>query len=211
MKNKPFLLFLLLTILCSKVSASKDYFVDMKHDTTFCINLSYSLNNRGYLRTISYYDIKTKTQKNISEKSKLPLITTFFVNGATIDLIPLKANKPFKYKRYTERVLDGKLKIYLDKPEYDNSVVNDMSGNASTRGSVGAYRFFIKMPDGTFYKINNQRKMKKVLKPFLINCDKFKKQYQGDFKFCIKVNVEKELTDGEKEFIEMIKLYNSSC
>ena len=66
-------------------------------------------------------------------------------------------------------------------------------------GSVGSYRFFIRMPDGTVHKINDKKNMNEVIKPFLLRYSEFKTEYKGEFK------------DDEYTFMEMIKLYNSLC
>jgi hypothetical protein len=68
------------------------------------------------------------------------------------------------------------------------------SGNVS-----GTYRFFIKMPDGSFHKINNKKNLNTIIKPFLLECNAFSSNYQGIF------------STREKPFMETIELYNSLC
>ena len=55
------------------------------------------------------------------------------------------------------------------------------------------------MPSGTYYNANKRKDVKNYIKPYLLQCSEFKKQYKGDF------------SSDEKEFIQMIRLYNSVC
>jgi len=41
------------------------------------------------------------------------------------------------------------------------------------RGHAGIYKFFIKLPNGTFYKINSKKNMKKYIIPYLQECAEF--------------------------------------
>ena len=104
----------------------------------------------------------------------------------------MKANKPNGYVRFTERLVDGKLKIYLGEQ-------GSMRGADNRFHATGTYRFFLKMPDGTYYKINNSGNLKKIIIPYLQQCDQFKSQYKGQY------------SSDEKPFVDMIKFYNSIC
>lgn len=88
-------------------------------------------------------------------------------------------------------------------------VVNPTHSKYSTGyGATGIYRFFIKMPDGTFYKVNKKKNIEKYIEPYLLKCEEFKKQFKG-FHFNRAVNA--TLDENEKHFIEQIELYNSLC
>ncbi len=188
MKMKKTTIGLLLIITCINVYA-QDFFI-VREDTTFCNNLKFSTTSQGYLKSISYDDLNGKSV-SIEGRKKVPDVLTFCINGSLIDKTPLKAHKPDGYIRYTERAVDGKLKVYVGRQES----VDLGSGNVAS----GTYRFFIKMPNGTYYKINKKSNMEKYIKPYLLKCVEFKNQYKGDF------------SRREPQFIEMIKLYNSLC
>ena len=180
--------------------SEQSYFVTGK-DTTFCKTLKFGTNLQGYLNKLQYTDMNGKNIE-LKGKKEVPDVITFFVKGIIIDKTPLKADKPDGYIRYTERVVDGKLKVYLAQQGYNSSrtyTPGSPFGDFSTRGPVGIYRFYIKMPDGTYYQINDKGNMRDHIKPFLLSCTDFKNEYKGDFSTC------------EEAFMEMIKLFNSKC
>ena len=172
-------------LLFAQTDKPKDYFVT-KTDTVFCTELTYNTTAQGYLKNFKYTDL---TGKPVEIKKNVPDVQTFYHHGQTDDKIPLKADKPDSYIRYTCRSVDGPLKVYLAYQTYS-------SGSGS---SSGTYRFFLKLPDGTFYKINNKKNLKNFIKPYLLKCPAFASNYKGDF------------STREKPFIETIKLYNSLC
>jgi len=177
----------------AKDSTSNNYFIEGK-DTTFCKSLAYTTTGQGYLKSISYEDMDGK-KVELKSKKELPEVETFCIEGTFFDKTPLKADKPDGYIRYTERVVDGKLKLYLG--EQGSFTSTNVATGKSTTGAVGSYRFFIKMPDGKYYQVNKD--MKKVIRPYLEKCAEFKKQYKGDY------------GTGEQEFKETVTLYNSLC
>lgn len=157
-------------------------------DTVFCRALKYTTTIQGNLETVSYTD----KSGNHEKMTNPPEISTFCLKGVIFDKVPLKAHKPEGYIRYTERVVDGKLKVYLTPQQYTRSA----DGSSSP---IGIYRFYLKMPDGKYYKINSSKNMKEVIVPYISNCKSFTDQYKGRY------------TYEEGRFIEMIKLYNSLC
>ena len=193
----------LVLIIASSISAhAQDYFV-VKKDTTFCSNLKYSTTAQGYLKSIKYTDINRK-EISIDGRKNVPDVETFYIDSILIDKTPLKANKPDSYIRYTKRVVDGKLKVHLAQQRYNTTMKytpGSPHGDFSTFGPTvtGIYRFFLKMPDGTYYNIKSKSDMKKHIKPYLLKCVAFKNQYKGDF------------STREEPFMDMIKLYNSIC
>lgn len=200
----------------SIICYSQDYFV-VENDTTFCSNLEYGTTGQGYLKSVRYKD---ENGKNIviEGRKNVPDVLTFYRQEVTIDKIPLNADKPKSYIRYTPRAVDGKLKIYeripaeMSASKHFTNAPNPLTMDNSTafrpnkgmemetkRGHAGKYKFFIKLPNGIFYKINSKKNMKKNIIPYLQECEEFKNQYKGDYSY-------------EKEpFIEMIELYNSIC
>lgn len=188
MKMKKMIIGVLLIITCINVYA-KDYFI-VKDDTTFCNNLQYTTTAQGYLKSISYDDLNGNSV-SLNGRKNVPDVLTFFIKGIYFDKTPLKANKPNGYIRYTARVVNGKLIVYSQSP----GTIDLGKGDVPS----GTYRFFIKMPDGTFYKINNRKNMEKYIKPYLLQCEEFKNQYKGNF------------SRSEYLFKPMIELYNSLC
>ena len=184
---KPILL-LFLIVSITNVSAQK-YFV-VGDDTTFCNELKHISQSNGYLKILEYTTTEGK-KVALKGRKNVPDVTTFFSNDTYIDKVPLKANKPNSYIRYNERLVNGKLKVYLSKPY--------KKFTASGSYYAGSYRFFLKMPDGVYLKIDSKGNMKKLIKPFLLDCSSFKDNYKGDF------------STSEKAFMEMIELYNSLC
>jgi hypothetical protein len=163
---------------------TNDYFITKK-DTIFCTELTYTTTARGVLKSIKYTNLNGQ---KIEIKKNLPDVQTFYLFGSSYDKIPFKANKPDGPRKYTHRIVDGTLKVYLAEQ------TTSSSGNVS-----GVYRFFIKFPDGTFYKINKRKNLNNVIKPYLLKCLAFKSSYKGDF------------STRQNPFIETIKFYNSVC
>ena len=172
------------------VVTSKDYFILDNKDTTYCLKLWFGTNPQGYLNHLKYTKLDGSTIE-IEKKQNVPNVTTFYQQGHSIDKTPLKANKTDSYVRYTERAVNGKLIVYHS------------TGGTSTSGAgsqeYGSIRFIIKMPDGKYYNVKDQGDMKSYIKPFLLECPEFKKEYKGEFK------------TKKEPFIQMIKLYNSLC
>lgn len=69
-------------------SPYRDYYVT-DSDTVFCTDLSYKITIQSYLSKVSYVN---SDDKNITLKGKKNLrnISTFYINGETIDRIPQK-------------------------------------------------------------------------------------------------------------------------
>ena len=198
-------------------SFSQDYFI-IKNDTTFCEKLTYSTSSQGYLKKLEFINL-SGTETTLKGKKNVSDVSTIYLNGNTFDKIPLKANKPKSYIRFTKRVVDGKLKVYLMRQK--TIVVSGLSTSTKIapnttlvtqrnpeKGAAGHYRFFIKMPDGTFYKVNKKKNIEKYIEPYLLKCEEFKKQFKG-FHFNRAVNA--TLDENEKHFIKQIELYNSLC
>ncbi len=165
--------------------SKENYFVQNKKDTTYCQTMKLILMKSGDLVGITYSGTDgVETKLNGKELSK---VKTISINGVFHDLIPLKADKPDGHKRMTEREVDGKLKIYASRPYHSDA------------GPVGSYRFFLQMPNGTFYKINSKKNINNYIKPYLLKCKEFEAQYMGDYSY------------KEDKFKEMIELYNSLC
>ncbi|WP_395052995.1 hypothetical protein [Flavobacterium sp.] len=149
------------------------------------------------MSSIDYTDMEGKTVE-LKGKKNLTDVTSFYMNGNVIDKIPQKANKPKSYVKWARRVVDGKLKVNY---YYNGMSVNNMGtgfmGGVNTNSSIT--KFFIKMPDGTFYDIRKSRDRKKYIIPYLKQCDAFNSEYNGDF------------DSSYEEFTKMIVIYNSLC
>ncbi len=215
--------FLLFTIIFSLSinSFSQDYFI-IKNDTTFCNKLKYTTSSQGYLKKLEFINLSgiettLKGKKNVSD------VSTIYLKGNTFDKIPLKASKPKSYVRFTKRVVDGKLKVYLMRQKTITTIRPTSSTKIAPnttlvthygpeKGAAGNYRFFIKLPNGTFYKVNKKKNIEKYIEPYLLKCEEFKKQFKGFHfdraKFAAKGS---SLDENEQHFIEQIELYNSLC
>ena len=165
-------------------NSEKNYYI-IKNDTVFCTNLTYETTAQGVLKSLKYTD---ESGKQVETKQGVSDVTTIYHFGQMMDKIPFKAEKPDGIQRFTERIVDGTLKVYLASQYVSNS-----------GGSTGTYRFFIKFPDGTFCKINNKKNLNSIIKPYLLKCEAFKNAYTGTF------------STREEPFQEMIRLYNSLC
>jgi hypothetical protein len=184
-----FPLILLSGIMCNAQTDKKqDFFIVGKKDTTFCKKLSMGVTGQGYLNRLEYTDLKGKEVK-LKGRSDVPDVTTLCINGKLIDRVPQKPNKPEGYVTFISRAVDGKLIVYLEGTTYSSTM----------QSQIGSYRFFLKMPDGTYYRINDSGNIKKYIKPYLMKCKEFADQYKGDF------------DTEEKPFMETVKLYNSLC
>ena len=223
LKRKPafvVVIFFFVILQAKAQSANSLYFVTGS-DTVFCTSLEYGTSAQGYLNNLEYTDL---TGKNVllHGRKEVPDVSTFHMGSIVYDKVPLKAHQPDSYIRYTERVVDGKLKVYLsqqnmvttyntlDRVKFNPPVqVNSghyqpggsslVSSGIPSSGHSGLYRFYLKMPDGKYYKINKSGNVKKIIRPYLENCEDFVKAYKGDY------------STREKPFMEMIELYNTLC
>ena len=140
------------------------YFVSEK-DTVFCNDLSYTTSVQGELRKLEYKDLQGK-KISLKGKENIPNVLTIFIDGAVIDKTPLNAVKPNGSTRYTPRILDGKL------------IINQT--DVGENNSPSDYIYSVKMPDGTYYKLNDKNMINSI-KPFLEKCEKFKNEYKGNY------------------------------
>ncbi len=199
--NKTAITIFLLCFFKSLLSFSQDYIVHFSKDTVFCSNIDFSTNTQGFIDELSYKD---NTGKNIQLKKRknIPIINTISSAGTIYDRMPLKTKKPYSYHRFGKRLVSGKLCV----SKYDNRVTKQVYKPQSQYNPVGGFKaetsgtylFQLTMPDGKIIKIN-KRNIKKIIKPYMINCEKFKNEYKGNF------------SHEEEQFTQMIGLYNKVC
>lgn len=163
-----------------------DYFITQTKDTVYCSELKYGTNTWGYINYLSYFQPDGTPIKYQSKKT-VPVILTLCIQGTTFDRIPLKPKSKHDVI-YLKRTVDGPLKVYLQH--------QNMSYSSS---GTAMYIFYLKMPDGKFYRINNKLNMSQFIVPYLKKCTAFTDQYHGDY------------SNKEEPFIEMIRLYNQLC
>lgn len=183
-----FFLFILIIALNTNLKAQNglDYFITQTIDTVYGTELKYGTGSWGALNFISYIRPDGVPIKYKSKKTA-PTVLTLYIDGKTIDRIPLKPNSK-REVRYLERTIDGPLVVFLQHQKESNY------GNGTVM-----YIFYLKMPDGIFYKINSNKNMKNVIIPYLKECKLFVDSYTGDY------------DNKEEPFMEMIRLYNSVC
>ena len=194
------LLFSLIVTISICAHSQTNYFVsktDEGTDTIFTKNLSYKVTSQGYLSSINYTDSEFQSWV-IEGKKNLVNVETFFIGGGWTDKIPQKTTKPDSYVRWASRVVDGKLKVnYYNNEISVNNIGTGFMGGRTTTSTFT--KFYIKMPDGTFYDIRKSSDRKNYIIPYLKKCDAFNLAYKGDF-------------DEEfNKFVRMIQLYNSVC
>ena len=165
---------------------ASDYFITQVKDTVYCYDLNYNTNTWGYINFLSYTQLDGTPIKYQSKKI-IPVILTLYINGQTLDRIPLKPKSKHDVI-YLKRTVDGPLKVYL---QHQNQSYN-------SNGTV-MYIFYIKLPDGPYYQVNKKLNMSQVIVPYLKKCSAFTDQYDGDY------------SNKEEPFIEMIRLYNQLC
>lgn len=156
------------------------YFVTMKRDTAFCMSLDYGTDTKGYLNRLTY--IKTGGEEyDVKGKNKVPNIITFYMEGITYDKIPYNLDFENGEYIYSERKVDGNIKVYLDE---------------KIPGQSPVYRFYVRLEDGSYLKVNNKANMRKYIKPALLECEDFSDAYAGEYSF------------DEQEFLNMVSFYN---
>ena len=159
------------------------YFVTIERDTVFCKSLDYATNTKGFLDRVRY---ETMDGKLIDRKgkNKVPEIVTFYMDGKTYDKIPFNLDDENGEYIYSERKVDGKLKVYIDP---------------KVPGLSPVYRFYIRLDDGSYYKVNSRLNMSRYIRPYLNKCEDFKDAYTGEF------------VSEEEQFMFMIRFYNFLC
>jgi len=159
------------------------YFVTNERDTTFCMSLDYGTNTQGFLDRMTF--IKTNGEEsNIKGKGRVPNVVTFYMEGKTYDKVPYDLDSDFGEYAYSERMVNGDMKVYLDK---------------KIKGQSDIYRFYIRLTDGSYVKVNSRSNMNRHIKPALLTCDDFSDAYQGEYNF------------DEVEFLTMVSFYNFLC
>jgi hypothetical protein len=190
----------ILLLSCCMLNA-QEYFIKGK-DTVYAKNMEYTVNMQGFITRLSYED-KSGKKTVIDGKKKLKDLKSLHYYSGTIERMPLKISKPDKYVRYGGRVADGKLVVLLydDKHEtlsWVRSPIDTRMDRFQTSTS-GTRLFYLRMPDGTLHNLDKRSAMKKQIKPYLLQCENFKKQYKGNFSM------------EQNKIVEMIRLYNTAC
>jgi len=195
---------ILLSLLCGFLvnsSFSQGCYVTSKKDTVVCSNVDFTTNSRGFITELSYSDKNGKTVI-LKKRKNIPIIISIYAAGIQYDRMPLKTNKPTGYHRFGKRIVNGKLSVsvYNDletkRVYYTPSVYNPKG--AFKNETSGTYLFQLKMIDGKIIKIN-KKNMKKIIKPYLLQCKQFASEYKGNF------------AHDEASVIEMITFYNNLC
>jgi len=199
--KKTALSFLILTFSNACIYA-QDYFVKNRYkDTVFCKFETYSTNSQGYLVELIYVDA-SGNQVTIEGKKKLMNVDVLRFEKTILERMPIKIDKPYGYVRYGVRKVNGKLQVlvYNNQRQEGKWEEDRMTGKTKYETyTAGSYFFYLKLPDGKLLDVRKRKVVKNEIKPYLLNCKEFEKAYSGDF------------SNEEKEFIEMIKLYNSVC
>jgi hypothetical protein len=182
---------LIFTILASlliscAIAQKSDYFV-VGTDTTFCTKLSASFTSQSYIGELNYLDSESK-KVALKGRKNIPDIILLCINGKTLDRVPQKLNKPEGYIKWSPRVVNGKLIV--------NYYESTMSTQTATTSIV---RFYLRMPDGTYYNIYKSKDVKTFIIPYLEQCKSFKSKYKGDY------------SRNYDDFTKTIELYNSLC
>ncbi len=164
---------------------SLDYFVKKGADTTYCISLE-ALRGGGNVGQFTYLDLDGKEQ-TIEGKEACQEVLTYVINDHPYDLIPLKASKPDGYLRHFWRKIDGKIKLYY----YFN-----VAGFGENSGAIELT--ILQLGNGEYY-FAKRKNIKKVITPYLLQCDVFKKDYDGS------------IGHKPEDLDYWLKLYNSVC
>ena len=179
---------LLISILSGLIAKAQSepapfYFVTNDLDTTFCMSLDYGTNTQGFLDRLTF--IKTNGEdSDIKGKNKVPNVVTFYMEGITYDKVPYDLDSDFGEYIYSERKVNGDIKVYLDQ---------------KVKGQSDIYRFYIRLGDGSYVNVNNRSNMNKHIKPALLTCEDFSDSYHGEY------------SSEELEFIDMVSFYNFLC
>ena len=156
------------------------YFVTMNRDTAFCMSLDYGTDTKGYLNRLTYIRI-SGDEYDVKGKNKVPNIVTFYMDGITYDKIPYDLDFENGEYIYSERKVDGIIKVYLDE---------------KIPGQSPVYRFYVRLTDGSYLKVNNKSNMRKYIKPALLENDDFRDAFVGEY------------SNEEQDFLNMVSFYN---
>ncbi len=181
---------------------SKLYFVTEK-DTVFCEKMYYTKNAKG-LCTLQYKEINGDSVSIVGRGSRkrVPKVLTFYIDGSVYDRVPFMIHgRKNGFVRYDFREIDGKIIVYLDEGTTVFLTPGTYTPTTKYSGVATSYktRFYVKWPDGKFYKANSRKNMNKIFKPYLMKCKSFTAQCKGKYKIKI------------APFMDMIRLYNSVC
>ena len=159
------------------------YFVTNERDTTFCMSLDYGTNTQGFLDHLTF--IKTNGEEiDIKGEYEVPNVVTFYMEGITYDRIPYDLDMDFGDYAYSERKVNGDIKVYLDR---------------KINGQSDVYRFYVRLDDGSYVNVKGRSNMNRHIKPALLTCEDFSDSYQGEF------------SSDEVEFLAMVSFYNFLC
>jgi len=159
------------------------YFITLERDTTFCMSLDYGTNTQGFLERLTF--LKTNGEEiDIKGESKVPNVVTFYMEGLTYDKVPYDLESDFGEYIYSERKVNGDLKVYLDR---------------KIKGKSDVYRFYVRLEDGSYVNVSSRSNINRHIKPALLTCEDFSDAYQGEF------------SNDEVEFLTMVSFYNFLC
>lgn len=188
----------------AQTKRGQNFIVMANKDTLYCYNIDWATNMQGFIVDLSYFTMDGKEVK-LHKKKNIPIISCIHDQGKIYEIMPLKLKKPHSYYRVGQRVVNGKLQVSLFNSLHETQSFDPydknyqrMNGTAWKTTTSGTYLFYILMPDGKKYKINRSN-MKKVIKPYLMQCAEFVKEYKGDY------------TTEEYPFLQMAMLYNRVC
>ncbi len=200
-----------------------DFFV-VGSDTTFCNNLKYSQFGVREIIEIAYTDFQGN--KVELTRKDVPDVLSFHIDGVFFDKNPFMPDQGGNNYRYDKREVDGKLKVYLsqniwfDTLMVYSAVLKKDVPVVREHGLTGQYRFFLKMPDGKYYKANSKKDCNEYIQPFLSQCPEFANAFKGSLEKIENFASPRmwvwdkrwgNITKDELNFMEAIALYNSLC
>ena len=95
LKMKNLIIAITLLFSFTSICQEQDYFI-VDGEKTYCDELYFETNGQSYLKTISYVD-SNGDKIVIDSRENIPNISTFYIDGMTIDKVPQNTDKPKKY------------------------------------------------------------------------------------------------------------------
>ncbi|MBN4065760.1 hypothetical protein JYT51_00330 [Candidatus Amoebophilus asiaticus] len=161
-----------------------EYFI-LDSDTTYCVSLDIVVKDKVDCIECLDSSGNINTINDIIEKG----IKSYCLNGRIFDLITVQKNNT-RIRDYYWRKIDGKITLYTKGFYEDPGRINSMSEIASPIK-------YVRLDPGEYIWIKNNKVVKEKVKPFVMNCLKYRDKYKGAF------------NTYQLEYI--IKLYNTIC
>ncbi len=196
MKSLNIIILFILPIAMFAQDKCGDYIMLNENDTIFSSIVTFERKS-GSIASLSYFDTDGRIV-NYKGRTECLQVKSFCSNGQTFDLISTKKSNASAYKRHLWRKVDGLVKVYYYSKSYTTTTKG--AGGLDRQEDRDLVLHFVLLDEPTYHSID-MKSWKNTILPYLTECNKFAKIYEGS-----------DLGKGKGAPVEeAVKLYNYVC